>query len=217
MIGCLIFGSLAAMGLARAFHHRRMMCGGWGGCGAWHRRMHGWHGRPGWYGGGDPGGGWSSFDHDEAGGFREPFADDGFGGFEGRFDGGFGGMHAGKRFFLRRLLAHVRATPAQERVITGAFEEFRDELKKVAGGEGRRSRKEIIDALRRESFDGVVLGEQFARHDTVLEASRKAFVGLIAKVHDALDPEQRGRLADLLERGPRLGWWGRGWSGGAGW
>jgi hypothetical protein len=214
MIGCLIFGSLAAMGLARAFHHRRMMYG-WGGCGGWHRRMHGWHGHPhGWYGGMDPRGGWSTFDHEEMGGAEAPFAEQGFGGFGGDFGGR---MHGGKRFFLRRLLEHIRATPAQERVLGGAFEEFRDELKKVAGGEGRRSRKEIIDALRRETFDGVVLGEQFARHDSILESSRKAFVGLVAKVHDALEPEQRGRLADLLERGPRLGWWGRGWSGGAGW
>jgi len=26
-------------------------------------------------------------------------------------------------------------------------------------------------------------------------------------VHDALEPEQRTRLADLVERGPRFGWW----------
>ena len=65
--------------------------------------------------------------------------------------------------------------------------------------------KEIVDALRRSTFDGILLGEQFARHDTILENGRKAFVGLVAKVHDALEPEQRERLADLLERGPRFG------------
>ncbi len=62
-----------------------------------------------------------------------------------------------------------------------------------------------MDALRRSTFDGVLLGEQFARHDTILENGRKAFVGLVAKVHDALEPEQRERLADLVERGPRFG------------
>ena len=210
MIGCLIFGGLAAIGLSRAFHHRRMMYGGWGGgCGGgWHRRMHGWH-----HHGHHP-----FFDQGpgDMGGFDRPFpGGETFGGF----DDGFGSsrMSSGKRFFLGRLLEHVRATPAQERVIVAAVEEFKDELKKVGGGEGRRSRKEVIDALRRETFDGVVLGEQFARHDSILESARKAFVGLVAKVHDALEPEQRNRLADLLERGPRMGWWGRGWSGGAGW
>jgi len=125
--------------------------------------------------------------------------------------GGFGGGRMRKRFVVRAILEHVRATPAQERAIGAAFEEFRDELKRVGGGEGRRSRQEIVDALRRPTFDGVVLGEQFARHDTVIESGRKAFVGLVAKVHDALEPEQRDRLAQLLERGPRFFGGLRGW------
>ena len=195
MIGCLIFGSLAAMGIARAIHHRRFYGGG---CGGWHHRH--WH-RHGWYGGGYPRDEWGSFDRDDSGEFRSPFADADFRGL-----GGFGpGRGFGKRFFVRHILEHVRATPAQERVITAAFEEFRDEMKKNVGGEGRRSRKEIVDALRRSTFDGVLLGEQVARHDTILENGRKAFVGLVAKIHDALEPEQRERLADLLERGPRFG------------
>jgi hypothetical protein len=195
MIGCLIFGSLAAMGIARAIHHRRFYRGG---CGGWHHRH--WH-RHGWYGGGYPRDEWGAFDRDDSGEFRSPFADADFRGL-----GGFGpGRGFGKRFFVRHILEHVRATPAQERVITAAFEEFRDEMKKNVGGEGRRSRKEIVDALRRSTFDGVLLGEQFARHDTILESGRKAFVGLVAKTHDALEPEQRERLADLVERGPRFG------------
>ncbi len=177
MIGCLIFGSLAAMGVARAIHHRRY-CSGWGG------------------------GGWHAFDHDEGAEFRSPFADGGFPGFGP-------GRHGGKRFFIRRLLEQIRATPPQERVIAAAVEEFRDEMKKATGGEARRSRQEIVDALRRQTFDGVLLGEQFARHDTVIEGARKAFVGLMAKIHDALEPEQRERLADLVDRGPRFGGWSR--------
>lgn len=197
MIGCLIFGSLAAMGIARAIHHRRFYGGG---CGGWHHRH--WH-RHGWYGGGVPRDEWGSFDREDGGEFRSPFADAdwrGLGGF------GPGRGYGAKRFFVRHILEHVRATPAQERVVSAAFEEFREEMKKNVGGEGRRSRKEIVEALRRSTFDGVLLGEQFARHDTILESGRKAFVGLVAKVHDALEPEQRERLADLLERGPRLGW-----------
>ena len=117
----------------------------------------------------------------------------------------------GKRFFVRKILEHVRATPAQERVIGAAVEEFRDEVKKNLGGEGRRSRQEMVDAMRRSTFDGVLLGEQFARHDTILENGRKSFVGLVSKIHDALEPEQRERLADLIERGPRFGWMRGGW------
>ncbi len=199
MIGCLIFGGLAAMGIARAIHHHHhhRACMAWGpGChgGGW---RHGWGTR----------GGWGAFDDGERaefGGFP-PVGDHGFGGFRG-----FGGRMR-KRFVVRAILEHVRATPAQERAIGAAFEEFRDEMKRAGGGEGRRTRQEIVDALRRPTFDGVVLGEQFARHDTLLESARKAFVGLVAKIHDALEPEQRDRLAELIERGPRffggLGGW----------
>jgi len=200
MIGCLIFGGLAAMGIARAIH-RHHACMAWGGgChGPWrHHHRWGWPGHRGGWGAMDDG------EHAELGGF--PHNDTGWGGFPG-----FGGGRMRKRFVVRAILEHVRATPAQERAIGAAFEEFRDELKRVGGGEGRRSRQEIIDALRRPTFDGVVLGEQFARHDTVIESARKAFVGLVAKIHDALEPEQRDRLAELIERGPRFFGGLRGW------
>jgi hypothetical protein len=195
MIGCLIAGGLAMFVISRVIHARRWH-GGWGGCGwrhhRWHGGPHGHHwGRRGW------GGGFGPDDDDNWGAsFRDG------GGMEG-----WGADIRGKRFFIRSVLSHVNATPAQERAIGTAFEEFRGDMKKLGGGETRRSRQEIADALRQPTFDGVVLGEQFARHDTVIEGARKAFVGLVARVHDALEPEQRTRLATLVERGPRFGWW----------
>jgi uncharacterized membrane protein len=104
----------------------------------------------------------------------------------------------------RTVVEYVRANPSQERAIMAAFDEFRDEMKKVGGGEGRRTRREVADAFRKNAFDGVLFGELFARHDTALEAARKAFVGLTARLHDTLDEEQRERLAHILERGPRF-------------
>jgi hypothetical protein len=188
MIGCLIAGGLALFAVSRLIHARRWHHG-WGGCGmrhgGGHWGHHGWGGHGGGYGGddGDP---WGPSFHND--------------------NNGWEGM-AGKRFFIRSVLRRVNATPAQERAIGTAFEEFREDLKKVGGGETRRSRQEIADALRRPTFDGVVLGEQFARHDTVIEGARKAFVGLVARVHDTLEPDQRTQLASLVERGPRFGWW----------
>ncbi|HXU06309.1 MAG TPA: hypothetical protein VN903_35380 [Polyangia bacterium] len=196
MIGCLIAGGIAVFAISRLIHARRWYHHAYGGgCG----RHGGWHGGHGGFGrhwghhgwgghgyGPDEGDPWASFHND---------------------NGGWDGGVPGKRFFLNRVLSHVRATPAQERAVGAAFDEFRDEMKKLGGGEGRRSRQEIADAFRRPTFDGVVLGEQFARHDTAIEGARKAFVGLVAHVHDALEPEQRTRLADLVERGPRFGWW----------
>jgi len=202
MIGCLIAGGLALFAVSRLIHARRWGHA-WGGCGRRHGGWHGggWHGHGrhwhhyGWGGhgpdDGDPWGGGASFHNDN----------------HGPWDGGFGGAVSSKRFFIRSVLRRVDATPEQERAIGVAFEEFRDDLKKVGGDETKRSRQEIADALRRPTFDGVVLGEQFARHDTVIEGARKAFVGLVARVHDTLEPEQRTRLASMVERGPRFGWW----------
>ena len=106
------------------------------------------------------------------------------------------------------VLGQVRATATQERVIRTAFEEFRDEMKEVGSGERKRTRQDIGAALRKAEFDEVFMGELFARQDTAIEKTRKAFVGLMARVHEVLDEEQRGRLAELVEKGPRF--WRRG-------
>jgi hypothetical protein len=185
MIGCLIVGGLTLFAVSRVLRHHRW-CGGPSG---WHHRHHhGWHG--GW---GEGGHGWGGHGWDDG---PPP---------SGRWGGGWG-----ERFLFRRVADHVRATPDQERRLSDAVAEFRDEMKKSANGEGGKTRHELADALRRPTFDGVALGEQFARHDTVLEGARKAYVGLVARIHDTLEPEQRGRLAELIERGPRFG---RGWTG----
>jgi hypothetical protein len=76
------------------------------------------------------------------------------------------------------------------------------------------SRKDVAAALRKPTFDGVLLGELYARHDTAIEKLRKAFVGMMAKVHDALEEPQREQLAQIIERGPthffHVGRFGRG-------
>jgi len=195
MIGCLIAGGLALFAVSRLIHARRWGHG-WGGCG---RRHGGWH--HGWHGHHFGHGGWGGYGHG-------PDDGDPWGPVQFHNDNdGWGGGMSGKRTFIRSILRCVNATPAQERAIGDAVEEFRGDVKKLGGGETRRSRQEIADALRRPTFDGVVLGEQFARHDTVIEGARKAFVGLVARVHDTLEPEQRTRLASMVERGPRFGWW----------
>ena|SRR5688572_3528012 len=199
MIGCLIAGGLVLFALGKLYRHRR-----WCRAGGFH---HGWHGGGGWGWGGGHG------RHHGHHGHHGPWGGHDGGGYE---MGGGGGpsndvwfdddVHS-KRHFIRAVLARVQATPAQQRAIGDAVDVFRDDIKKLGGGELRRSRQEIADALRRPTFDGVSMGEQFARHDTVIEGSRKAFVGLVARVHDALEPEQRQQLAKLVERGPRFGWW----------
>jgi hypothetical protein len=191
MIGCLIAAGLALFVLSRVHRHHRRWCG----VGGYHR---GWHG--GW------GGGWAGrgHHHHHHGGWHQIQLDDPAPGDEWERWPEEG---AGQRHFIRAVLGRLGATRVQEKTIREALRQFRDEIDKLRGGELRRSQSELADALRRPTFDGVVLGEQFARHDSILEGARKSFVGLVARVHDALEPEQRAQLAKLVDRGPRFGWW----------
>jgi hypothetical protein len=67
--------------------------------------------------------------------------------------------------------------------------------------------------MRSQAFDEVLFGELFARHDSAMEAFRKAAFSALAKVHEALDERQRARLAELIESGPRFfrSWAGQGY------
>jgi hypothetical protein len=206
MIGCLLFGAGFFM-VARMLH-----------------RHHGWHhGRwahcgPSSYGGW--GHGWRGHGH----GGCEPANDDGFGAGDDGYGPGFGegprwmrgGLRGGLRsgFVARFLSDRLEATPGQEKVIRDATEEFREAVSKLRG-EGRKTRADVASTFRKGHFDEVLFGELFARHDSALTDVRKAFIGMGARIHDALDEKQRARLADLIESGP--GAWrprfrGRGWS-----
>jgi hypothetical protein len=196
MLGFLI-GTACLIGLIKTLRWGRGGgCGGGygygGGCGygggGW-RRHRGWGGGGGW--GGGPGG-WG--DH-ERGGWGA--------------GAGWGGGFGGPGMFLQMLFRRLETTPGQEKVIAAAFEEMREATKK-ARGEVVSSRADVARAMRGEAFDAVLFGDMFARHDTALEEIRKAGVGALAKVHDALDEKQRAHLAELIERGPgffRAGPW----------
>jgi len=204
MIGCLILGTLGAFVVARIVRHHLgwAAChgGGYGG-GRWHHHgfgpghhFHGHHGHHafgrGW---GRPGAAWGE-DLFEGDGDEAEWPD----------RRGFG-FRFGRGFFLGTILDRVQATPTQERAIRSAVDEFRAQLRRGGEGEGKQTRRDLAAALRKPSFDEVLLGELYARHDRALESVRKAFVGMMAKIHDTLDEEQRARLADLVEKGPR-GW-----------
>jgi hypothetical protein len=167
----------------------------------WGRR---WGGGCGYgYGGygGHHGGGW--------GGHHRGWDGGGAGYWDGRREG-WGGGWGGPSMLLRGLFQRLETTPGQEKVIVAAIDEMREAGRK-ARGEVAASRADIAKAMRSPGFDEVLFGEMFARHDAALEQLRKASVGAMAKVHDALDEKQRARLADLIERGPgffRGGPWG---------
>jgi uncharacterized membrane protein len=97
------------------------------------------------------------------------------------------------------MFESLDTSPGQERAIRAAVDEFLD----VAHGlkpELRRSRGDVSKLFRHDAFDEVMLGELFARQDDSITEVRKAFVGLVAKVHEALDGAQRQQLARWLDR-----------------
>jgi hypothetical protein len=196
MIGC-VLATVGVIGLLKMAHYRRHAygygCGGWGHRRWRHHHLH--HGRHRGAGfGHEHGGGWDD------GGDASPEGDDGPGLFAGR-------GRWGRRFILNGILDRLEATPAQERVVTAAVDEFQAEAAKFRG-ELRKSRGDIAGAFRKPQFDEVAMGELYARHDVAIEGLRRAFVGLGAKVHDALDEKQRAQLAHFIEVGP--GGWGGG-------
>ncbi len=179
---------------------------------------HGWyhgrwaHGGPGWHGrgGGGYGHGFGGYGPANDGGYE---GDDGFG---PSFGPGPRWFRGGRNGFVARMIAdRLEATPAQERVIRDATEEFREAFSRLKG-EGRKTRDDVAGAFRKSHFDEVLFGELFARHDNALTDVRKAFIGMGARdPRRALDDKQRARLADLIEAGPsafRPRFRGRAWS-----
>jgi hypothetical protein len=184
MIGCFVLGGLLTFVALKAIKRHRYGC--------WHHGHHfGRHGRFG-------GGGHGHF------GDAGPYGDE----REGR-----DGHDDGKLpYFLRYLSRRLYATPAQERTVAEAVEQFHSDVAPLRG-EAHKTRSDLAAAMRRPSFDEVQMGELFARHDEALEKLRKAVVGLGARVHEALDERQRDQLATMIERGPgfrggpsRFGW-----------
>jgi uncharacterized membrane protein len=117
--------------------------------------------------------------------------------------GGWSGGDDAPMFFLRGLFERLGTTPAQERVIRNAVEDV------VDAGRGfkdkvRASRNEVAQAFRSESFDENIMAELLTRHDDAIDEVRKSIVGSLAKIHEALDPDQRSELARWLERRGRF-------------
>ena len=105
------------------------------------------------------------------------------------------------------LFHELEVTPSQRSSLESAFRGFKDEARGIKsalfGG-----RHDLAEALRGEDLDVDLLGSTLAGGDETLDRARRAVANLTAEVHKILDPEQRERLADILERRghSRFGW-----------
>jgi Spy/CpxP family protein refolding chaperone len=117
--------------------------------------------------------------------------------------GRYGHRHHGpRRWMMRRLFEHLDTTPGQEKVIAAALEEV--ERKAWAAREELfRSRSAFAKAMRGEHFDGATVDAAFDTQQAAVDELKKSARAGLAAIHEALTPEQRARLADLVEFGPR--------------
>jgi hypothetical protein len=128
-------------------------------------------------------GGWGHHDHDDWGGFRR-------------------GRHG--HFFLRGMFAHLETTPGQEKEIQGAIDDVMDAAGRLKS-DVQGTRGDVASAFRGDDFNEEMMAALLTRHDERIDELRKAIVGGLARVHGALDPDQRRALARFIENGPRWG------------
>lgn len=118
----------------------------------------------------------------------------------GRSGRGFRG--GPRRWMMRRLFERLDTTPGQEKVIA----EVLDDVERKAWTVREQfftARGAYARAVRGEHFDGASVGEAFDAQQAAVEEVKKAAREGMAKVHEALNPEQRKMLGDLIEFGPR--------------
>ncbi len=92
----------------------------------------------------------------------------------------------------------LETSPSQENLIVGAVDEVRSAAKALRP-EFESSRGDLARILAEESFDQERLNAVFARHDEAIRSMRESLTSSLGKIHGALDPVQRKKLAEMLE------------------
>jgi uncharacterized membrane protein len=110
----------------------------------------------------------------------------------------------GPRFVLRR----IGASPEQERAVLAETDALGEALNALRG-DARALRGDLADLLAADSLDAgrvrAALDLRLARASELREKAADA----VARIHAALGPEQRARLAELVRSGPHGGRCGR--------
>ena len=117
-------------------------------------------------------------------------------------DGGddFGFRRRGR--VMRWIFERLETTPGQERAIADAVARARQDQTAVRE-ELRQTRADLARLLEGGLVDEAAVEETFARHDRLLARLRVGWVDVLKTVSETLDPEQRKKVAAMLQRG---GW-----------
>ncbi len=107
----------------------------------------------------------------------------------------------GRYFGLYRLFEELDTSPGQEKAIRSAVAELRGTLGGLRPGLNE-TKSSVATALANETFDGAGLESVIGARVAELSGVGSALAVAIGKVHDALDAEQRRRLARFIQALP---------------
>lgn len=122
-------------------------------------------------------------------------------GRHGHCGSGFRGRWGRARYGINMAFDRLDTTPGQEKAILAALDELRESARDIRS-KVASSRGDVADALRSEHFDSDRVHTVVARHAEDFATLGSAVTTTLAKIHEALDPEQRKRLARWLDSGP---------------
>ncbi len=103
------------------------------------------------------------------------------------------------------LLARLDLSPAQEKVVRAEIETLRQKARGMRD-EASAARADMARSVRGDDFEEDALATMFIRHDDKLHTLRQDLGGALGRVHAVLDPAQRERLAEMIEKGSAM--WG---------
>ncbi|HWM84693.1 MAG TPA: periplasmic heavy metal sensor [Kofleriaceae bacterium] len=111
----------------------------------------------------------------------------------------------GRSRWMWTVLARLDLSPAQEKVVRAELQTLKQKARSVRD-EGSQSRADMARAVRGDDFDENALADMFVRHDDRLHGLRQDLGGALGRIHTVLDPAQRERLAEMIEKSPAV--WG---------
>lgn len=119
----------------------------------------------------------------------------------GRRFGGGGRFRRGGYFGLYRLFEELDTSPGQEKAIRSALDELRQSFAALRP-RLKETRHGVAAAFGGEAFDADAALRAFDAPLQGVSEGRGAVVSAIAKIHEALDVDQRRRLARFVETLP---------------